>query len=285
MEAGSSRIGPTGPVAITPARQLGPEAIQACLVATARRDPLVVPVDSSEVLAQDAFAAVVDGEVVGVAWSRPVGRAREVEARVLPGNRRRGVGSALLQHLSGADDELVCACDAGHPTTRRFIEHRGFRLLGVQFFQRWDGTPDDVPRFFPSCTLRTPADRAATFALLHEAHGEAWPPLVVDSPERLPVGSWLREACIDGEPVGALVAWAADDAWTVAGLAVRAGFRGRGVGRALCCELMRHAAQAGLGVALRVHHANQAQQAWTAGLGFWTYRTWATYRRAPRPLA
>jgi hypothetical protein len=54
------------------------------------------------------------------------------------------------------------------------------------------------------------------------------------------------------------------------------------VGRALSCDLMRRAAAEGRGVVLRVHHADERQQAWTAALGFWTYRSWACYRRGPK---
>ena len=45
---------------------------------------------------------------------------------------------------------------------------------------------------------------------------------------------------------------------------------------------MRRAAEEGRGVVLRVHHADEGQQSWTQGLGFWTYRSWACYRRPPR---
>ena len=145
-------------VTIAPASTVSPAALADCLHATARRDPLVIPVDPAEVLAQEAFVATVDDQVVGVAWWRSVGRAREVEARVRPECRRKGVGQALLEHLSGADEELLCSFDAGHPRARRFVERRGFTLEGVVFFQRWDGQPADVPRAFPSCTLHDGED-------------------------------------------------------------------------------------------------------------------------------
>jgi len=267
---------------IAPAHHLGSDAIGACLLATAKRDPLVVPVDPAEVLAREAFAAVLDGRVVGVAWSRPAGLAREVEARVLPGARRKGVGSALLRELTGHDDELLCSCDAGHPGARRFVERRGFSLMGVQFFQRWDGTVDDVPRTFQSCTLNEPEDTPAAIGRMIEAHGEVWPPPMLRADDLLPEGTRIREARIDGEVAGVLVAWPGDDVWTVGGIAVMPTYRSRGVGRALCCDLMRRAAAEGRGVVLRVHHADERQQAWTAALGFWTYRSWACYRRGPR---
>ncbi len=55
--------------------------------------------------------------------------------------------------------------------------------------------------------------------------------------------------------------------------------RGLGLGRALAAELMRHAAADGLGVTLRVAQDNEPALSWSQKLGFWTYRTWAMYRR------
>ncbi|MCB9546721.1 MAG: GNAT family N-acetyltransferase [Myxococcales bacterium] len=269
-------------VTIAPASTVSPAALADCLHATARRDPLVIPVDPAEVLAQEAFVATVDDQVVGVAWWRSVGRAREVEARVRPECRRKGVGQALLEHLSGADEELLCSFDAGHPRARRFVERRGFTLEGVVFFQRWDGQPADVPRAFPSCTLHDGEDAGTVLDLLQTAHGDAWPPPVAAAADLRRREVVLRVARVEGRPAGALVAWRDDDVWTIGGLAVLPAQRGRGVGRALCCDLMRRAAEEGRGVVLRVHHADEGQQSWTQGLGFWTYRSWACYRRPPR---
>ena len=43
--------------------------------------------------------------------------------------------------------------------------------------------------------------------------------------------------------------------------------------------LMRFAAESGVGVTLRVAQDDEAGLAWSQKLGFWTYRTWAMYRR------
>lgn len=265
---------------IAPATEFDRAAIAACLDATARRDPLVIPVDLTTVLSADAFAARIDGEIVGVAWSRHDGGGLVVEARVHPQFRRQGIGSALLARLTDRGQVVLTSCDFAHPRARRFIERRGFDLVGVVFFQRWDGERCDVPGAFRSCTLAPPEGDDDVIDLLERAHRGAWPPPVVRAHDLATVDLYIRVARVDGEPVGALVAAADADVYSVCGFGVLAAHRRRGIGRALLCELMERAAEDGVGVALRVDSADAYQQAWTAELGYWTYRSWAYYRRA-----
>lgn len=264
---------------IAPAHEFDPRAIAACLDATARRDPLVVPVPVEQVLTADAFAAAQDGEIVGVAWSRRDTGGLVVEARVHPGHRRQGIGSALLEQLTDSGETVLTSCDMAHPRARRFIERRGFDLVGVVFFQRWDGEVEDVPRAFRSCELGLPTGDDDIIDLLDRAHAGSWPPPVVRAHDLATVDLWIRVARINGQAVGAIVAAADADVYSVCGLGVLPEWRGRGVGRALLCALMTRAAEDDQGVALRLDSNDEARRTWTADLGYWTYRSWAYFRR------
>lgn len=264
---------------IAPVAEFDRAAIAACLDATARRDPLVIPVDLASVFTADAFAAAIDDEIVGVAWSRLDSSGHIVEARVHPGFRRQGVGTALLARLTDHGGVVLTSCDFAHPRARRFVERRGFDLVGVVFSKRWDGAVEDVPRAFRTCELGPPRGDDDVIAILEATHEGTWPPPIVRAHDLATVDLYIRVARIDGAPVGALVAAADADVYSVCGLGVLPAHRGRGVGRSMLCELMQRAAEDGVGVALRVDSADEYQQSWTSELGYWTYRSWAYYRR------
>lgn len=271
---------------IEPAVAVPQDAIDRCLAAIEGRDPLTIPV---EFAAPDRAAALVavDGEhgVIGVGWIRPLGEAHRVEVRVLPGHRRRGVGSALFTRLEAADRALLASCDAGQHAVRRFLEARRFEATGVIFVQRWDGDGDDVPRAFRSAVLAPSTDPAAAGWLLAEACADGWPAPLFGAAELADPATRVELACLDGTPVGICAARQADGAWTVGGLGVLPWARGRGIGRSLLCALMADAAREGLGVVLRASHDDERVVEWTRRLGFWTCRSWVTYRRPARGAA
>ena len=74
-------------------------------------------------------------------------------------------------------------------------------------------------------------------------------------------------------------------AFVAGGFAVLPACRKRGVGRQLLSDLMAEAAREGLGVVLRVSHEAEQIQAWTAALGFWTYRSWCYWVLDPAGMA
>ena len=251
--------------------------IAACLAAVSARDPFVVPVPIAQVLASDAVVALLDGRPVAVGWRRPQGDAFIVDVRVTFEARRQGIGGALLAHLDDGAKILV-NYDVAHPRARRFVEHRGFEPVGMVFHQRWDGEPSDVPPAFKSVRISDDPDPYAILKILADASADSWPsPLVTE--EELSSGQLLaRIAWVGGERVGALIASSEID-WRVAGFAVLPAFRGRGIGRLLLAELMARAAAEDRGVTMRVDAANERLRAWTGGLGFWTFRTWAYYQK------
>jgi GNAT superfamily N-acetyltransferase len=253
--------------------------VAACLAAIDARDPFVVPVDPDALLGGDVVAAVAGGEVLGLGWLTPTVEGAAIEVRVRPGSRKQGLGRALFERLAEGQATLVASCDAAHRSVCRFLEHRGFELLGIVFHQRWDGETGDVPPAFRAAEIRDEPDAYLAIERLIAFAPGAWPrPSVTPDVLRGP-GAFARAAFIGGEPAGVVVGHLVDDVLSVDGISVARGYRGRGVGRGLLCDVMRRAAGDGLGVTLRVSQLDEDTLDWTQGLGFWTYRTWAWYRR------
>lgn len=275
---------------IVDAHTLPAAEVADALARVAARDPFTVGVDPASVLAVEAVAARVAGAVVGVGWRAPGPAGPQVDLRVDPDHRRKGVGSALLRALldpehaaasaaPGRPGEARSSCDAAHPRARRFMERRGFVPEGLVFFQRWDGEPADVPPAFRTARLTDATDAEADAAFMRAASADSWPPPTMDASDFRRPDVRVRVAWVDGERAGVVAAERIGDAWQTGGFAVLPQFRKRGVGRALLAELMADAAREQVGVVLRVHQAAARIQAWTAALGFWTYRSWIYYRR------
>ena len=256
----------------------------ACAAACAARDPLVLPVTGAALDRADALAiARMNGDDLGVAWRFDCADGAIIDARVHPTARRRGVGRALLAAVAGPHGPGVVSVDAAHRPARRALERLGFSVAGVVFHQRWDGVPEDVAGGFASATLRPAAHVDEVLTLVRAAGGGAHP-----RPSWARLGALatlpedavhLRVAQRGDASVGVVAAHRQGDAWEVDALAVLPEARRLGVGRCLLTDLMRRAAASRLGVQLRVGQANDAAASWSGGLGFWTYRTWVTYRR------
>lgn len=264
---------------LEPALSVPLSAIVDCLTAVEAGDPLIIPVEFTERDRRAGWLAIVGDAVVGVGWSVGLGDAQRVEVRVRPEARRRGVGGALFRAVAGGSAPLVAGCDAGQHAVRRFLDGRGFIADGVIFVQRWDGEPGDVPPAFRTVTVESPSDRGQAAAVLLEAMAGCWPPAGLGLGGLVDDRTRLRVACAGDQPVGASAARLEEGAWAVAGLGVRPGWRGRGVGRMLLCELMHAASARGYGVVLRVSHDDERLLRWTRALGFWTCRSWISYRR------
>lgn len=266
---------------VDPAFSVPFSAIVDCLSAVEAGDPLIIPANFTERDLADGWLVTDGADVVGVGWSVGLGDARRVEVRVRPEARRRGVGGALFRTVSTDSLPLVAGCDAGQRGVRRFLEDRGFTANGVIFVQRWDGEPSDVPPAFRTAIVEDPADRAEAATVLLDAMADAWPPAGLGHRGLIDRQTRLRIGRVDGRPVGASAARLEDNAWTVAGLAVLPAWRNRGVGRVMLCELMRAASAEEQGVVLRVRHDDERLLRWTRALGFWTCRSWISYRRPP----
>jgi GNAT superfamily N-acetyltransferase len=246
------------------------------------RDPLISPLNRHEVRLPHGLAALDDdGEILGLGWLRHREALTEIDVRVEPPHRRQGVGSRLYSALDDAQLNLVASCDPAQKRAVRFLEARGFEMKSVLFARRWDGEKDDVPPAFRSAQTETPADRPAAWRILVDAMNDSWPGPSVEKSTFLNGPVRVREARMGEEVVGVLVALEGDDAWSLGGMGVLPAYRKRGVGRVLLCEQMRVCAEAGKGLVLHVAHDNESFLEWTRNLGFWTFRTWAIFERAP----
>lgn len=264
-----------------------PLAVERCLAVIEARDPLTLPADRLAVANAPVLAlALSEGgdasgpEIHGVAWRLGTAEGPQVDVRVKPGLRRRGLGRALLSVVADARESVWAGCDAAHPRVRRFLAHQGFELAGIVFHQRWDGELADVPPAFASATVVEPSDTEMVESLVRKASADTWPRQEVWADES--EDGFRRIAWRGEQPAGGLLAHREHDAWAVDALAVLPESRGAGLGRALAVQLMRHAAASGLGVTLRVAQDNATALSWSQKLGFWTYRTWAMYRK-PAP--
>jgi len=262
----------------------GVPRVTACAAGVAARDPLVLPVSSAALDRADALVvARVNGEDVGAAWRFDSADGAIIDARVHPAARRRGLGRALLSAVAGPRGPWLASTDAAHRAARRALERLGFSVAGVVFHQRWDGAPEDVAAGFASATLRPAVDIEEVLSLVRAAGGGAQPrpswarlQALATSPHD---AVHLRVAQRGDARVGIVAAHRQGDAWEVDALAVLPEARRLGVGRCMLTDLMRRAASTRLGVQLRVGQSNDAAASWSNGLGFWTYRTWVTYRR------
>ena len=228
-----------------------------------------------EAVAGDARAE----RLLGIGWRRPRPPDTEIDIRVAPRHRRRGVGGALLATLAGGAASVVVAADAGHPRVRRFLTRRGFEHDGAVFHQRWDGELSDIPPSFRTATVADERDAAAAMALLRRAGEGVWPPLNLRAEDFDPSRYFALAALRGDERIGVLVAHLTDDAYAVDGVGVLPAHRQRGIGRALLTAVMARAIDAGVGVTLQVDQRDDATLQWAHKLGLWTFRTWAYYRR------
>jgi GNAT superfamily N-acetyltransferase len=235
--------------------------------------------------------ARVDGVVVGHGLSDRSDSAGggSVIPRVLPEHRRRGIGTALLQHLvahvetlgvptlrAGADDEgsLAFAHRFGFTEVNREVEQT-FHLDG----------PVDVTPAPEGIEVVTAQERPGLWEAAYERFGlEALADFSVDTPLEVTPENWVREwlgdpmflALADGEVVGcAGLGLDPDDPSRAEHLltAVRRDWRGRGLAVHLKLRTLAWAADHGLTeVYTWTQDGNAAMRALNTRLGYATTR-------------
>ena len=256
---------------IIQAHKAPPGAIATCQKEMAQRDLFLAQASVHQPL-ENAWIALVDETVAGIAWSRTRSHGTDLDVRVLPRYRKFGIGSALFDAVTREQPyPFYAGCDAAQTSAIHFLEKRNFKLNGAVYAQRWDGAADDVPPAFQTAQLDDATDAGLVDRVLGEAYGDHW---LQPSWDAIPDSEQLIKVAMRGHSaVGALVARITDRAVVICGLGVLASARRSGVGRMLLCSAMKEGASRGLGVAARVSADDEPTIAWTRTLGFWTYRT------------
>ncbi len=216
--------------------------------------------------------AHVGGEAVGAATAAPSGRPgyQFTMVRVLPGSRRRGVGSALLAvarrlALEGGQPNLWGRVDAIDHGSLEFARRHGLieasRELISEIEIASSGQPAPPP---PGVTVVSLADRPDLIPGAYDAERECLPDVPVPTPMvAVPFDEWLDQT-LGGPgalPGGSMVALAEGRVIGFAGLrgdagnsgtaehqltCVRRPWRGRGVAKAMKSAQIAWAKRTGL---------------------------------------
>jgi mycothiol synthase len=245
--------------------------------------------------------AELDGELAGSGLADRSDMARRfgLAPRVLPGFRRRGVGTALLRELAahaegfGAPQASALVDDDG---SKAFAERFGFRETDRQVEQvkmLGDEQPAELPAGIEVLSV---AERPELLEKAYPLACEGYADLATDAPVTVSLEDWLRDeatlpggslaALVDGEIVGysGLVdhdnPGAAEDGLTV----VRRDWRRRGLALALKRLELHWAAQNGVReVVTWTQTGNDGMRRLNEQLGY-EYRGISLTMCAPLPL-
>ncbi|MEV6523843.1 GNAT family N-acetyltransferase [Longispora sp. NPDC051575] len=160
--------------------------------------------------------AEVDGELAGsgIADLSDVGGQISVAPRVLPGFRRRGVGTALLYALAEHAATLGrprIGANADDPGSVAFAVRHGFAEVDRQVEQIRAVGDEPLPAPLPGIEIVTAADRPELWPAAFEAFGrEVTGDFALDPPILITQEQWVEDwlgdqvflAVVDGEVIG-----------------------------------------------------------------------------------
>ncbi len=249
--------------------------------------------------------AELDGELAGsgIAARSDLAGAGFVAPRVIPGLRRRGVGTALVRELIGHVESLGFGqvnAKADDPGSLAFAERLGFREVNREVEQvRVVLEHEPVPRLPDGVEIVSVAERPDLWTAAYDTVGsQAFADMAFDRPvvvsHELWESTWLTEpaatfvAVADGEPIGCAglhldpdVPERAENALT----AVRRDWRHRGVATALKVTALGWAAEHGIReVYTWTQRGNDGMRSLNERLGY-AARAESISLRAQLPLA
>jgi len=219
--------------------------------------------------------------------------------RVLPGRRRRGVGTALLRELvthaeSYVDEVSLVVEDEG---SRAFAERFGFREVGRQVEQvKVLGEERPTATLPPGVEVVSVDERPELLREAYELASEGYADLATDRPASISLRQWLHEEAT--LPAGSFVALAGEEIAGFSGLmahdnpgvaedgltVVRRDWRRRGLARALKRLELHWAAQNGVReVVTWTQRGNEGMRRLNELLGY-EYRAISLTMCAPLPL-
>ena len=241
----------------------------------------------------------------GVGKPSSIGDALYAMARVLPGYRRHGVGTAVLAALSRhaqavESGSLIGRVQEEDEASRRFVEQRGFILVSRECpvaldLTRLGGPPPPEPP--AGVVITSIAERPDLVRAAYEVEVEtigdipvgpeaptprafaAWRTETLDAPGALPD---LSLVALEGDDVvgwSGLLALGEDGEAENLLTGVRRSHRGRGIATALKREQARRAKEAGLRrIETTNDEANAPMRAVNARLGFEAEPAWLLVR-------
>jgi mycothiol synthase len=247
--------------------------------------------------------AEVDGVLAGsgVVSKSDLAGAGGIAARVLPGWRRQGVGTAILRVLAERAAGMgfgVVGSNVVDPGSVRFAERYGFREVDRQV-EQVRVIADEPPPLVPPGVVIVPVSEQPGLwqAAYHTVGAQAFEDMATISPLDISLEQWERDWITD--PSAMFVAVAAGEVIGCAGLlpdtddpgraehaltAVRRDWRRRGVAAALKRTSLAWAASRGLReVYTWTQRGNHDMRALNTHLGFVT-RTESRNMRARLPL-
>lgn len=249
--------------------------------------------------------AEADGRIVGsgIAARSDFPRAGAVAPRVLPGFRRRGIGTVLLRvlarHVEALPDVETVNAHADDAGARAFAEKFGFREVNRQVEQVRTIGVELPPRVPPGIEIVSVAQWPDAWPAAYEVVGaQAFQDMALDQPITATPEQWNHDwisvpeamfvAYADGEVVGCaglMLDSDQPDRAENALTAVRRDWRGRGVASALKRMTLHWAAGHGIReVYTWTQRGNQDMRALNEHLGYVT-RAESVHMRATLPLA
>lgn len=249
--------------------------------------------------------AEMDGELAGsgVVNRSDLGGSGSgaVAARVLPGWRRRGVGTAMLAELAGRAAGMgfeQVSSNVDDPGSVQFAERFGFREVDRQVEQVRVIGDEPAPRVPDGVEIVTVSQRPELWRAAYQAVGvQAFQDMATTGPLDISLEQWERDWITD--PDAMFIALAGDEVIGLAGLlpdtdepgraehaltVVRRDWRRRGVAAALKRLCLAWAASHGLSeVYTWTQRGNDDMRALNTHLGFIT-RTESLSMRASLPL-
>jgi mycothiol synthase len=246
--------------------------------------------------------AELDGDIVGngMADRSDIGTRGFASSRVVPGARRRGVGTALLRELVAhvarlnLDKVATMVEDEG---SRAFAERFGFREVNRQVEQvKTLGAGRESPPLPDGIEVTTIADRPELLRAAHPLAVEGFADMALDGTATITLEDWLRDEAT--HPEGSFVALAGGEVVGFSGLmrhdsegvaedgltVVRRDWRRRGLARALKARELAWAAETGLReVVTWTQTGNEGMRALNELLGY-EYRNVSVTMLASLPL-
>jgi mycothiol synthase len=229
-----------------------------------------------------------EGTLVGYAAAR----SDEVEVYVVPGARRRGIGTRLLAKAEAAAEEhrVTATARREEAAAAPFLERHGYRLGSETWLMQiaLDREPPE-PGWPEGIAVRSfrVEDARAVKELLDVAYAkepdfreepfEDWSRFMLDDAS-FEAESWFVAEAADGSLAGAALNWKEG---FVKDLVVHPALRRRGLGEALMLHTFRHFKARGAPTVTLKTDSNNTSQAWRLyeRLGMRTIRTYDDFEK------